>query len=105
MRSTVLGLEESIKRAARGESCDDDSGLSGCIKRAARSNNQYQNDKEVTELLRDILKVEKKINKRLAHIEKLLRKNNNQKYSEEDLRNSIRKLEIKLEENNPLIRR
>lgn len=104
MRSTVPGLEESIKRAARGESCDDDSGLSGCIKRAARSNNQYQNDKEVTELLRDILKVEKKINKRLAHIENVL-KNNNQGYSEEDLRNSIRKLEIKLEKNNPLIRR
>ena len=104
MRSTVLGLEESIKRAARGESCDDDSGLSGCIKRAARSNNQYQNDKEVTELLRDILKVEKKINKRLAHIENVLKKNN-QGYSDEDLRNSIRKLEIELEENNQLIRR
>ena len=104
MRSTVLGLEESIKRAARGESCDDDSGLSGCIKRAARSNNQYQNDKEVTELLRDILKVEKKINKRLAHIENVLKKNN-QGYSDEDLRNSIRKLEIELEENNSLIRR
>ena len=104
MRSTVLGLEESIKRAARGESCDDDSGLSGCIKRAARSNNQYQNDKEVTELLSDILKVEKKINKRLAHIENVLKKNN-QGYSDEDLRNSIRKLEIELEENNSLIRR
>ena len=104
MRSTVLGLEESIKRAARGESCDDDSELSGCIKRAARSNDQYQNDKEVTELLRDILKVEKKINKRLAHIENVLKKNN-QGYSDEDLRNSIRKLEIELEANNPLIRR
>lgn len=55
MRYTEPGLEESIKRAAR-------------------ANNQYQNDKEVTELLMDILKVEKKNNKRLAHIEKLLRK-------------------------------
>ena len=74
MRSTVLGLEESIKRAARGESCDDDSGLSGCIKRAAQSRYQNDNNREATRLLHAILKVEKKINKRLAHIEKLLRK-------------------------------
>lgn len=105
MRHTVLGLEELIKRASRGESCDDDSGLAGCIKRAAQSQYQNNTDREVTRLLHDILKVEKKINKRLAHIEKLLTKNNNQEYSEEDLRNSIRKIEIELEENNPLIRR
>ena len=55
MRSTVPGLGESIKRAAQS---------------------QYQNDnnREVTRLLHAILKVEKKNNKRLAHIEKLLRK-------------------------------
>lgn len=55
MRSTVPGLEESIKRAAQS---------------------QYQNDnnREVTRLLHAILKFEKKNNKRLAHIEKLLRK-------------------------------
>ena len=105
MRHTVLGLEESVKRAARGESLDNDSGLAGCIKRAAQSRYQNNNDREVTRLLHDILKVEKKINKRLTHIEKLLRKNNIQEYSKEDLRNSIRKIEIELGENNPLIRR